>query len=164
MARKQRVHYEGALYHVICRGNNREYVFGKEEDKKIYLETVIRYKKKYNFKLYAYCIMGNHVHLLIEVDKVPLSKIMQGIQLAGPVAFIKMNIEMPIDEFCNKLVKEKGVLLLPASIYSFPGQYFRMGFGRENFAKSDEMKTFIKVIFQKKSNQKRRDRVTLSVY
>ncbi|MCG8501990.1 MAG: transposase, partial [Firmicutes bacterium] len=45
-----------------------------------YLNIIKRYKKKYNFKLYAYCIMDNHAHLLIEVDKVPLSKIMQGIQ------------------------------------------------------------------------------------
>lgn len=80
MARKPRIHYEGALYHVIGRGNNREYVFEKDEDKKVYLETLLRYKEKYNFKLYAYCIMDNHVHLLIEVDKIPLSKIMQGIQ------------------------------------------------------------------------------------
>ncbi len=91
MARKQRVHYEGALYHVICRGNNREYVFEKEEDKKIYLETIIRYKEKYSFKLYAYCIMDNHVHLLIEVDKVPLAKIMQGIQQVFTMKYNKKN-------------------------------------------------------------------------
>ena len=58
--------------------------------------------------------------------------------MAGPVAFVKMNIEMPIDEFCDKLVEEKGVLLLPSNIYSLPGQYFRMGFGRENFSESLE--------------------------
>ena len=80
MARRQRVHYEGALYHVICRGNNREYVFDKEEDKKMYLKTILRYKEKYSFRLYAYCIMDNHAHLLIEVDRAPLSQIMQGIQ------------------------------------------------------------------------------------
>ncbi|MCT4621703.1 MAG: aminotransferase class I/II-fold pyridoxal phosphate-dependent enzyme [Marinisporobacter sp.] len=58
--------------------------------------------------------------------------------MAGPVAFIKMNMDMPIDEFCDKLVEEKGVLLLPANIYAFSGNYFRMGFGRENFAESLE--------------------------
>ena len=56
--------------------------------------------------------------------------------MAGPVAFIKLNIAMPIAEFCDALVKEKGVLLLPAPIYSYPGQYFRMGLGRKNFAES----------------------------
>ena len=36
MARKPRIHYEGALYHVICRGNNRAYVFKNTEDKETY--------------------------------------------------------------------------------------------------------------------------------
>ncbi len=53
--------------------------------------------------------------------------------MAGPVGFIKMNINEPINEFCAKLVKEKGVLLLPSDIYFYEGQYFRMGFSRDNF-------------------------------
>lgn len=80
MARKPRIHYEGALYHVISRGNNKEFIFSKDEDKNIYLQTILRYKEKYDFKLYAYCIMDNHAHMLIEVGEVPLSKIMQCIQ------------------------------------------------------------------------------------
>lgn len=80
MPRKPRIHYEGALYHVIVRGNNRSSIFEKKANKAAYLNIIKRYKKKYNFKLYAYCIMDNHAHLLIEVDRVPLSKIMQGIQ------------------------------------------------------------------------------------
>ena len=80
MARKPRVHYEGALYHVICRGNNREWIFKEKTEKTKYLEIIKHYKKKLQFKLYAYCIMDNHVHLLIEVNHIPLSKIMQGIQ------------------------------------------------------------------------------------
>ncbi len=54
--------------------------------------------------------------------------------MAGPVAFIGMNVTKPVEEFCETLVKEKGVLLLPANIYLYPGQYCRMGFGRKNFA------------------------------
>jgi len=80
MARKPRVHYEGALYHVICRGNNRAYVFDNNESKKNYIEIIEHYKKKYGFKLFCYCLMDNHVHLLIEVSKEPLSKIMKCIQ------------------------------------------------------------------------------------
>jgi aspartate/methionine/tyrosine aminotransferase len=53
--------------------------------------------------------------------------------MAGPVAFIKMNIDMPIGEFCDAMVAEKGVLLLPADVFSYEGQYFRMGFGRRSF-------------------------------
>ena len=80
MARKVRVHYEGALYHVITRGNNKEYIFKEERDKEEYLKRVKKYIYKYSGKLYAYVIMDNHCHLLIEVSKTPLSKIMQLLQ------------------------------------------------------------------------------------
>lgn len=80
IARKIRVHYEGALYHVIVRGNNRTSIFENRENKEEYKKVVSRYKKRSRFKLYAYCIMDNHAHLLIEVEDIPLSKIMQGIQ------------------------------------------------------------------------------------
>ena len=80
MARKPRVHYEGALYHVITRGNNKEKVLREESEKEEYLKIIKKYKDRYGFKLYSYCIMDNHAHLLIEVGNIPLSKIMQGIQ------------------------------------------------------------------------------------
>jgi len=80
MPRKPRIHYEGALYHVMIRGNNRSKVFETKENKVEYIRIIKKYKEKYEFKLYAYCIMDNHAHLLIEVGKIPLSKIMQVIQ------------------------------------------------------------------------------------
>ncbi|KYZ76132.1 hypothetical protein AXX12_06730 [Anaerosporomusa subterranea] len=80
MARQSRIHYAGALYHIIARGNNREVVFHDGDDKSKYLALVERYKQKYQFHLYAYAIMDNHVHLLGGVADEPLSKIMQGIQ------------------------------------------------------------------------------------
>jgi len=91
MARKPRVHFENALYHVICRGNNKEGVFLNEEDKKEYLDVIKRYKNKYNFRVYAYCIMDNHAHMLIEVEYTPLSKIMQGIQQVYTLKYNKKN-------------------------------------------------------------------------
>jgi len=80
VARKPRVHYEGAFYHVIVRGNNREYIFKNERAKEMYLEKVRKYIEKYEGKLYAYVLMDNHCHMLIEVSSAPLSKIMQLIQ------------------------------------------------------------------------------------
>ena len=44
MARKQRIHYEGALYHVMARGNNGEYILKTDENKKSYIDIVRRYK------------------------------------------------------------------------------------------------------------------------
>ena len=82
MPRKLRIHYEGALYHVMVRGNNGEKVFEADKEKEEYNNIIKEYKNRYRFKIYAYCIMDNHAHLLIEVENVPLSKIMQGIQQA----------------------------------------------------------------------------------
>lgn len=80
MPRSPRVHYNGALYHVIVRGNNKAFIFEKDEDKASYKHIIKNYKKKYFFLVYAYCIMDNHAHLLIEIKDIQLSKIMQGIQ------------------------------------------------------------------------------------
>lgn len=80
MARKHRVHFPGAIYHVICRGNNRESVFSLDIDKQSYLALVKEYKEKHQFKLYAWAILSNHAHMLIEVGQTPLSKVMQSIQ------------------------------------------------------------------------------------
>ena len=91
MARKQRIHYEGALYHVMARGNNGEYILKTGENKKSYIDIVKRYKERYRFELYAYCIMDNHVHLLIEVRETPLQKIMQGIQQVYTQRYNKQN-------------------------------------------------------------------------
>ncbi|WP_176431624.1 transposase [Anaerovirgula multivorans] len=80
MARKPRIHYPGALYHVMVRGNNGENVLSEEIHKNKYLDIIASYKDKISFILYAHCIMDNHAHLLIEVTDVPLSQIMQRIQ------------------------------------------------------------------------------------
>ncbi len=54
--------------------------------------------------------------------------------MGGPIAFHHINISQSVKEFCEDLVTQKGVLLLPANMYSFSGNYFRMGYGRKNFA------------------------------
>jgi putative transposase len=81
MARKPRVEFLGAFYHVICRGNQRQAIFRTDSDRKYYLARLEQYRQRYGFKIYAYVLMTNHVHLLIEAGRVPLSRIMQGLQL-----------------------------------------------------------------------------------
>jgi putative transposase len=81
MARKSRVEFAGAFYHVICRGNQRQMIFRSDADRRYYLEWLEQYRERYSFKVYAYVLMSNHVHLLIETGRVPLSRIMQGLQL-----------------------------------------------------------------------------------
>lgn len=79
MARKPRIEYEGAFYHVIVRGNRREKIFRDNKDYLKYLEILSSYKKRHHFNIYCFVLMSNHIHLLIECGKTPLSKIQQGI-------------------------------------------------------------------------------------
>jgi REP element-mobilizing transposase RayT len=79
MARKPRIELEGALYHVITRGNQKQRIFKAIGDYTKYLEILADYKDRYRYFLYAYALMNNHVHLLIETQEVPLSKLLQGI-------------------------------------------------------------------------------------
>jgi REP element-mobilizing transposase RayT len=74
------VYYSGALYHVIARGNQRQSIFLDEKDFNTYLSYLSEYKAQFPFLLYAFALMGNHCHLLLEVHGVPLSKIMQVLQ------------------------------------------------------------------------------------
>jgi REP element-mobilizing transposase RayT len=79
MVRRPRIEFEGAFYHVITRGNQRQRVFKTEKDYAKYLEILADYKDRYEYFLYAYVLMNNHVHLLMETQVAPLSKILQGI-------------------------------------------------------------------------------------
>jgi putative transposase len=79
MARKPRIEFKGAFYHVITRGNQRQKVFKDKDDFLKYLGILSNYKIRYKYFLYAFMLMSNHVHLLIETQEIPLSKILQGI-------------------------------------------------------------------------------------
>lgn len=87
MARKPRIEFQGALYHVVTRGNQRQKIFKGLADYQKYLELLERYKDRYPFFLYAYVLMTNHVHLLIEMRETPLSKILQGISQSYTMYF-----------------------------------------------------------------------------
>jgi putative transposase len=80
MARKPRIHFPGALYHIIARGNKGEFIFKEEGDYRRYLKFLREYKRRFPFFLYAYALMPTHVHLLVEAREVPLSKVMQTMQ------------------------------------------------------------------------------------
>lgn len=66
MARKERIWYPGAIYHIIIRGIRRSAIFMDERDYKVYLDLLEMIRKKYPFILYSYCLMTNHVHLQLE--------------------------------------------------------------------------------------------------
>ena len=53
--------------------------------------------------------------------------------MAGPIAFHRLKSDCPIEDFCERLVSQKGVLLAPGSLFDMEGNYFRMGYGRKDF-------------------------------
>ncbi len=77
MARKARLEVEGGLYHVIARGNDRQDIFHVAEDFLKFLSLLAMQKEKLEFFLYAFCLMNNHVHLLIERRTEKVGRIMQ---------------------------------------------------------------------------------------
>jgi REP element-mobilizing transposase RayT len=80
MARPPRLEASGVVYHVMARGNERRAVFRDDADRERYLSRLEHYREKFGFKLLAYCLMDNHVHLAIETGDEPLSRIMAGLQ------------------------------------------------------------------------------------
>ena len=76
MGRKPRIEYKGGVYHVIQRGNNREYIFENKDNKAYLLELVREYKPMMNFELYGYILMDNHYHMVLKTLDAPLQDIM----------------------------------------------------------------------------------------
>ena len=76
MARKARIEVEGGLYHVITRGNDRRDIFHCEQDHQKFLALLRTQKERLPFFLYAFCLMTNHVHLLIERRTDAIGRIM----------------------------------------------------------------------------------------
>lgn len=79
MPRKPRKKSNSGIYHIVMRGINRQNIFEDDEDKQKFLAVLQHYKEISEYELFAYCLMGNHVHLLLRVGKEPLEQIMRRI-------------------------------------------------------------------------------------
>ncbi len=77
MARKKRVWYEGACYHVMGRGNRRCAIFKEKDDYDLFQEILRQVQVRYPFILHAFCLMTNHFHLEMTTKTDPIWKIMQ---------------------------------------------------------------------------------------
>ncbi len=79
MARKPRIHYPGAVYHVILRGNAGQPVFFDDRDRLrfyLYLQFAV---EKFGCRIHGFCLMTNHIHLIVQTGDVALSRIMQNL-------------------------------------------------------------------------------------
>ena len=79
MPRYPRKYSKTGIYHIMLRGNERKDIFVDKQDKKKFIMTVIQKKANEAFKLYAYCIMDNHLHLVIKEQNEPISQIVKKI-------------------------------------------------------------------------------------
>lgn len=68
MPRRARKQAETGIYHVMLRGIDRQLIFNDAEDRFRFLDIVQECREMCNFKLHAYCLMGNHVHLLLKTQ------------------------------------------------------------------------------------------------
>ena len=79
MARKKRIWYSGATYHVMSRGNRRAAIFADRYDYILFLGYILKIREKHPFKVHSICLMTNHFHMAIETGEDELWKIMQKI-------------------------------------------------------------------------------------
>ena len=79
MPRKARIRSESGIYHVMLRGINQQQIFEDLEDYDKFLHTLKECKEICEYKLYAYCLMGNHIHLLMREGHEPLEQVFKRI-------------------------------------------------------------------------------------
>ncbi len=83
MGRRSRILVDEGIYHIMNRGHNRYKIFNSIEDYKIYKDIIRRYKEYFKFDLFNYCLMPNHIHLLLRISKgIELPRLMQAITQA----------------------------------------------------------------------------------
>ncbi len=87
MARPLRITYPGAFYHVTSRGNERKNVFKSRRDREKFLEYLDSATERYDAVIHAYCLMGQHYHLLLETPSGNLPQIMRHINGAYTTYF-----------------------------------------------------------------------------
>lgn len=80
MARKPRLEYAGAVYHVMNRGNRRQAIFRADGDRTCFLGALGEVCERTGWKVHAYVLMGNHYHLLLETPVPNLTAGMQWLQ------------------------------------------------------------------------------------
>ena len=73
MARPLRLEYGGALYHITTRGDRRETIYEDITDREAFLDLMGTVCRRANWRCYAYCLMDNHYHLLVETVEATLS-------------------------------------------------------------------------------------------
>ncbi|OGW99884.1 MAG: hypothetical protein A2Y00_06510 [Omnitrophica WOR_2 bacterium GWF2_43_52] len=105
MPRLPRIYLEKALYYITTRGDSSQHIFKEAEDFKVFLDLVKKYKEQYQFKLYAYCLLPEHFHLLVELpDQKEVKNKM------GPLSNIMHDLNSSYTKYFNAKYQRKGHL------------------------------------------------------
>lgn len=85
MPRKARMKSRSKIYHIVWRGANRQEIFHDDQDCKLFLDVVEKYKRKTEISVYAWCLMNNHIHLLVKEGNESISVTMKriGVSFVG---------------------------------------------------------------------------------
>lgn len=114
MPRTARQKLEGAIYHVMSRSISEVELFKTNEDKKRYMYIIKECQKVYNFKVYAYCLMDNHLHLILDPNGADISSIMHYINFRYASYFnnlYKRHGHLFQDRFKSKIVQDDRYLI-----------------------------------------------------
>ena len=74
MGRAWRIEYEGGLYHVLSRGNERRDIFHDDRDRQTFLDVIREMSDQYRVDILTYTLMNNHYHILLRTNHANLSK------------------------------------------------------------------------------------------
>lgn len=99
MPRRARIVLPNCPHHVIQRGHNRQVVFASDDDYLFYLDTLQEWKTALGCKVYAYCLMTNHIHLVIDPGDEPEN-----------LALLMKRVAGRQTRFVNKMEKRSGSL------------------------------------------------------
>jgi len=89
MSRKPRIWFPGAIYHITSRGNRKAAIFYVKKDYERYLELLEATRRTYPFILHSYCLMPNHIHLLLETIDTHPKEIMRMLHSKYAIYFNK---------------------------------------------------------------------------
>ena len=124
MPRTARIKTNDSIFHVMVRSVGDIDLYKDKEDKDKYLNLIKRYQQKFAFKVYAYCLMDNHAHILIDANGADISKFMHGINVGYAQYFNRKNKRHGHvfgDRFKSKIIKDDEYLLtVSAYIHNNP--------------------------------------------
>lgn len=137
MARKPRIYYPGALYHVMLRGNAGQSIFSCDEDRYRFFLLLQEGTCRFGYRVHSFCLMDNHCHLVLQAGHLPLSKGMQNLSFRftrwmnfreGRTGHLFQGrykaILVDIDAYLLELVRYVHFNPVRAAMVKMPSEYF----------------------------------------